>query len=88
MMKGREIVPHQLVLCEWIDSSEPMENAELTYEELPEPQLIYQVGLLVKETPTYIVIAGAWKPEAAGDEDSYDYAISIPRSAIQRLEII
>tara|TARA_R100000808_G_C2086671_1_gene108587 strand:- start:35 stop:298 length:264 start_codon:yes stop_codon:yes gene_type:complete len=87
-MEGRERVPHQLVLCEWIDSSEPMDNAELTVDELPEPQLIYQVGLLVMDTPAYIVIAGAWKPEAAGEQDSYDYAISIPRSAIQRLEII
>ena len=70
--------PYAMVCVEWIDSCEPADNAEISRGDIPEPQRIFQVGLLVKETKEYISIAGAWKPECK----TFDYVISIPRFAI------
>ena len=84
-MAGVDRVPHPMIVCEWLDSAEPEINAEVVESEFPEPQVIYQIGMLVNETDTYITIAGAWKPMAAGNEDSYDYVISVPRVAIIRI---
>lgn len=73
---------HPLIICEWLDSAEPEINAEIIAQDFPEPQIIYQIGLLVFEADSYITMAGACKPMAAGDQDSYDYVISIPKVAI------
>lgn len=77
--------PHSMVICEWIDSAEPADNAEVEASDFVEPQVIYQVGLLVQERSTYITIAGAFKP---GPVFTYDYTISIPRTAIRTLRVL
>ena len=71
----------QSVVVEWVDSCEPASNAEVEDHEIPEPQLIYQCGYLVKETERSISVAGAWKPEL----ETYDYVITIPKFAISKL---
>jgi hypothetical protein len=70
-----------MVCVEWIDSCEPMENAEVEIGSFPEPQLIFQVGLLVKKTEEYITIAGAWKPECK----TFDYVITIPTFSVKKI---
>jgi hypothetical protein len=74
-------IPYPPVCVEWIDSCEPMENAEVEASSFPEPQQIYQVGLLVKQTKDYITIAGAWKPECR----TFDYVITIPTQVVKRI---
>tara|TARA_R100001594_G_scaffold95896_2_gene130184 strand:- start:1946 stop:2227 length:282 start_codon:yes stop_codon:yes gene_type:complete len=78
-----------LVLVEWLDSTEPYENAEvLIPDEIPEPQRIISVGHMVKETDTSVTLVGSWKPQL----DAADYVITIVKSAIvgkiERLEKI
>jgi len=73
--------PYPLVCVEWIDSCEPMENAEVEASSIPEPQQIYQVGLLIKQTKDYVTIAGAWKPECR----TFDYVITIPSASVKRI---
>lgn len=75
------------VRVEWIDSSEPFENAEVAIpSEIPEPQRIIQVGFLVQDTADAVTIAGGWKPDLL----VADYVISIPKTSIlgrvERLE--
>jgi len=68
-----------IVLVEWMDSSEPFENAEVSIpEEITEPQRIISVGHLVRETDEYVTLCGGWKPS----ESSGDYVITIVKSAI------
>jgi len=58
-----------------------MDNAEVEPSSFPEPQLIFQVGLLVKKRKDYITVAGAWKPECK----TFDYVITIPTFAVKRI---
>ncbi len=69
-----------MVCVEWIDSCEPGDNSEVEMYNVPKPQQIFQVGLLIKDEPTYISIAGAWKSE----DKVFDYVITIPKSAVKR----
>ena len=71
-------VPYRSILVWWCDAAEPMDNAEVERHELPEPQTIISVGLLVQETDDHIVLAGAWKPE----QETFDYTIAILKVAI------
>ena len=73
-----------LARVEWVDSCEPADNSEIEEHEIPEVQLILQVGFLIKETERSVSIAGAWKP----DLDTFDYVITIPRSAINSINIL
>ena len=74
-------MPFPTVYVSWVDSCDPADNAEVELHEVPKPQQIYQVGLLIKETEQAISIAGAWKP---GD-NVFDYVITIPRSAVTKV---
>lgn len=82
--KPKPPTPYPMVCVEWIDSCEPAENAEVCSSDIPEPQKIFQVGLLVKETKKYISIAGAWKPECK----TFDYVITIPTFAVKRIIVL
>jgi len=81
-----------LVLVEWMDSCEPEingQNAEIPIpDEIPEPQTIISVGHLIRETETYVTLAGGWKP----DLDTADYVITILKGSVvgkvERLELI
>ena len=78
-----------MVLVEWLDSTEPYENAEvLIPDEIPEPQRIISVGHMVQETEESVTLVGSWKPQL----DVADYVITIVKSAIvgkiERLERI
>ena len=74
--------PYPLAWVEWIDSCEPRDNAEVEEYEIPTPQRMYQVGHLIKTTSDAISIAGCFKPELG----TYDYVITIPKSAILNLK--
>ena len=74
--------PYPLVWVEWIDSCEPSVNAEVEEHEIPSPQKLIQVGHLVKTTDDAISVAGCFKPECK----SFDYVITIPRSAISKIK--
>ena len=69
---------------EWVDSCEPAYISEIEEDEIPEVQLILQVGFLIKETERSVSIAGAWKP----DLDTFDYVITIPRSTINSINVL
>ena len=66
------------VFVDWVDSCEPVPNAEINAYELPAPQRIFQAGFLVQDDEDHIVVAGGLKPE----QETYDYTIAIPRCAI------
>lgn len=73
----------------WVDSCEPMENEEIEIPaELPEVQVIVQVGFLLREDSESVTIAGGFKPDLA----RADYVITIPKrsivSGVERLEKI
>ncbi len=70
-----------MVCVEWIDSCEPADNSEVESYNIPKPQQIFQVGLLVKDEKDYISVAGAWKSE----DKVFDYVITIPKSAVKRM---
>ncbi len=65
-------------LVQWIDSCEPVPNAEVEKNDLPEPQEIWQCGFIVHEDDDCLVVAGAMKP----DLDTLDYVIAIPKVAV------
>tara|TARA_Y100001938_G_scaffold149988_1_gene239070 strand:+ start:7628 stop:7909 length:282 start_codon:yes stop_codon:yes gene_type:complete len=69
---------YKMVYVIWIDSCEPGENAEVELNEIPTPQVIQQVGMLIRDEEDYITMAGAWKPELK----TMDYVITIPKFAI------
>ena len=69
------------VLVEWLDSCEPADNAEVSLHDIPDPQMIYQCGFLVRETNESLSVAGAWKPEC----ETFDYVITIPKFAVTKL---
>ena len=73
-----------LVIVEWIDSCEPAVNAEVEPHEIPEPQYITQVGILIQETELSVSVAGASKE----DPVCFDYVITIPRVAIKSMQIL
>ena len=75
---------YAITKVEWIDSCEPADNAEIESHEIPELQVIIQVGYLIKETDISVSIAGAWKPELS----TFDYVITIPRVAIKSIDIL
>ena len=85
-MSKVEDMPHGLVVVQWLDSAEPMDNSEIEEVDFPEPQEIYQVGMLVREADEYITVASAYKPDPG--RSSYDYVISIPRAAIIKLTML
>jgi hypothetical protein len=76
--------PYPIVCVEWVDSCEPEDNAEIALHEIPEPQRIFQVGMLVKSEKEYVSVAGAWKPE----DKTLDYVITIPTVAIVTITTI
>ena len=76
---------HRSVVCEWIDSCEPGDNADVLAEEFPEPQVITSLGWLARSEPDYIVVCGAIKRDC-NVGTTYDYVITIPRVSIIRLE--
>jgi len=65
--------------CEQCDGSG--RNAEIEYDTLKtlEPQVISQVGHLIKETGEFVTIAGAWKERLR----LADYVICIPKCSIK-----
>ena len=76
----------QMIHVTWRDSCEPVDNADLALHEMPRPQLLFQVGFLLIDTPEHIVVASGVKPALQGQaEDSYDYAIAIPRCSIKEI---
>ena len=81
MTKRKLPTPYSMVCVEWIDSCEPDDNAEVPMHEVPKPQQIYQVGLLIKDEKNFISVAGAWKSE----DKVFDYVITIPKSAVRRI---
>jgi len=74
-------LPYRPVVVFWIDSCEPISNAEVERHDVPEPQKITQCGFLIKETSEYVSIAGAVKE----DPEVYDYVITIPKFAVTKL---
>lgn len=79
----------QMIHVTWLDSCEPVDNADLALHEMPKPQLLFQVGFLLIDTPEHIVVASGVKPALQGQaEDSYDYAIAIPRCSIKEINTL
>ena len=56
----------KMVHVTWLDSCEPGDNADLAIHEMPRPQLLYQVGFLLIDTPDHIVVASGVKPALQG----------------------
>ena len=79
-------MPHSLVVVHWLDSAEPMDNSEISEADIPEPQEIYQVGMLIREASEYITVAGGYKPDNAGH--AYDFVISIPRVSVIKMTML
>lgn len=75
---------YPLVLIDWTDSCENVENADQLISDLPEPERIFQVGFMVVNDPGYVTIAGGAKIESG----TLDYAISIPRCAITSIRYL
>jgi|TARA_R100001443_G_scaffold117348_1_gene141639 hypothetical protein len=75
---------YALVFVDWVDSCENVDNSDQSVYELPEPQRIFQVGFLVHEEEGHIVVCGAMKPML----ESFDYAIAIPRVAINTIRTL
>ena len=73
--------PYRAVWVEWVDSCEPTENAEVEKHEIPDLQIIVQIGHLVKETESSLSIAGAWKAEL----ETFDYVITIPKVSVVQM---
>jgi hypothetical protein len=68
-----------------------MDNAEIGMDELPHPQIIEQVGFLLRpldpdkiKESDHVVVAGAFKPQL----QVADYVISIPRSSILSITVL
>jgi len=82
----KEFTPpmYKMVFVVWIDSCEPSDNAEVEMHEIPTPQVIQQIGLLVRDEEKYITVAGAYKPELK----TMDYVITIPKFAITSMHYI
>tara|TARA_R110000765_G_scaffold16379_4_gene46132 strand:+ start:2814 stop:3089 length:276 start_codon:yes stop_codon:yes gene_type:complete len=70
-----------IVHVSWVDSCEPRENAEIEVCDIPSPQLLSNVGFLIKEKKDYISIAGSHKKELL----TFDYVISIPKKSITKI---
>ena len=75
---------YALVFVDWVDSCENADNSDQSLYELPEPQRIFQVGFMVHEEETHIVVCGAMKPAL----ESFDYAIAIPRCSINTIRTL
>ena len=73
----------QMVLVEWVDSGEPADNSDVEPQDFPEPQILCNLGYLVKQHSDYLTVAGARKPDVNGT--TYDYVISIPREAVRNV---
>lgn len=69
---------YPVVFVDWVDSCEPIPNAEISAYDLPQPQRIFQVGFLVQDDEDHVCVAGGLKPET----ETYDYVIAIPRCSI------
>jgi len=69
---------YPLVLVDWMDSCENVDNSDQYLDDLPRPQRILQCGFLVDESDDHVTIAGAVKIELG----TVDYAIAIPRCSI------
>ena len=74
---------HRIVIVEWTDSAEPARNSDIEPADFPAPQEISNTGYLVEEHDSYIVVAGAIKPDPS--LTTYDYVIAIPRVAIRSI---
>jgi len=84
MKTVKSIIPEpdfSIVHVSWVDSCEPKENSEIEVHDIPSPQLLSNVGFLIKEDEDYISLAGSHKKELL----TFDYVISIPRITIIRI---
>jgi len=70
-----------IVHVTWIDSCEPRDNSEIEVHDIPRPQLLVNIGFLIKEEKDYISIAGSHKKELS----TFDYVISIPNKSITKM---
>ena len=77
-MGKSEPTPYPIVMVQWVDSCEPADNSEVEDHDIPEPQVLYQVGHLIRETEQYLSVAGCYKPLLC----TFDYVITIPMSAV------
>jgi hypothetical protein len=75
---------YPLVRIDWIDACEPADNSEVEEYDVPDLQMISQVGFLIRETESSLSVAGAWKPEL----NTFDYVITIPRIAVQKRTVL
>jgi hypothetical protein len=75
---------HRIVIVEWTDSAEPASNSDVEPADFPAPQILTNTGYLVEEHDSYIVVAGAMKPDPS--LTTYDYVIAIPRVALISME--
>ena len=75
-----------MALVIWLDSCEPASNADLFIDDLPEPQMIYSLGFILRSEDRFITIAGNHKPPTEGKDDhSWDYVTTIPKCSIQSI---
>ena len=70
-----------LVFVDWVDSCEPANNSDIDVYDLPEPQRLFNVGFLVHDEESHIVVAGGFKPAL----ETFDFIIAIPRVAINAI---
>ena len=70
-----------IVCVRWIDSCEPRDNSEIEVHDIPRPQLLVNVGFLIKEEEDYVSLAGSHKKELS----TFDYVISIPKESITEI---
>ena len=70
-----------MALVKWIDSCEPVPNAEIEKHDLPVPLQIESVGWIVENTKKHVTVAGAYKP----DHSTFDYVITIPKVAVKSI---
>ena len=75
---------YPLVLVDWTDSCENIENSDQALCDLPEPARIFQVGFMVVSNESFITVAGGAKLESG----TVDYAITIPRCAISSIRYL
>ncbi len=71
----------KVVLVEWLDSAEPADNSDVEEHEIPEPQRIQNLGWLLRDQDTHVVLVAGIKPELS----TYDYVITIPKCSIMQM---
>ncbi|MBC8282213.1 MAG: hypothetical protein H8E32_00225 [Nitrospinae bacterium] len=76
---------YEPVVVYWIDSCEPIDNSEISINEIPQPQKIIQCGFLIIDNSEYISIAGAYKHDPNINGGTFDYVITIPKFAVTKI---